>query len=183
MLKKNTYKKKHFGFSLIETIIAIAILTLVITGPLKLSSQSIKAASVAKNNFIAANLAQEGIELIRSYRVNNILQGQSWLNDLIDATPSCRISPGCYLDSKTIKTTGPTSNFDAKHCPSVCPQFLIDSNGIYNYSTGSASIFTREILMASIGADAVRVTVTMRWSEHGGAQSLRVDEIMHNWLR
>lgn len=171
------------GFSLIETIIAISIFTIVITGPLTLSSRSLKAASAAKNNFIASMLAQEGIELIRSYRINNVLQGQTWMNDLIDATPSCRLSPGCYVDSKTLRTTGQTQNFDAKHCPSTCPVMLVDSNGIYNYSSGTASIFTRDILMNEVNQNMVRVIVTITWRDHGGAKSLRVEEIMHNWLQ
>lgn len=181
---KTILKNKKYGFTLIETIFAIAILLLVITGPLALSSQSLKAASAAKDNFIAANLAQEGIELIRSYRINNVIQDEGWMNDLIDATPSCRVSPGCYLDAKTIKVTGSSRNFDAKHCPgSVCPPLQIDSNGQYNYSSGATSIFTRTIRLSELLNDKiVRVTVTITWNDKYGSQSLVVEEIMHNWF-
>ena len=155
-----------------------------------LSSHSLRAATDAKNNFIAANLAQEGIELIRSYRINNVIQGSNWLNDLYDATPSCKSNEGCYLDAKYIKETGSTRNFDAKQCPGSgaggCPFFQLDSNGQYNYSSGPSTIFKRKIKLTEITPNTkdlrIRVTVTITWTDKYGAQSLVIEEIMHNWF-
>ncbi|MDO8523506.1 MAG: prepilin-type N-terminal cleavage/methylation domain-containing protein [bacterium] len=171
---KNSSKS---GFSLIETIIAIAILVMVITGPLALSSQSLKAASAAKNNFIVANLAQEGIELIRLYRTNNVLQGRSsWLSDL---SAVCQTT-NCYVDAKNFY--GDNSNFILTQCGGACPVLKIDANGFYNYTVGTNTIFTRTIRLTSISADIERIKVTITWNSNTGGQSLVVEEIMHNWL-
>lgn len=168
--------KNEKGFSLIETMVAITVLVMVITGPITLAANSLKSASVARNNFIAANLAQEGVELIRLYRTNNVIQGRSWLDDILPPGPSeCVSGLGCYIDSKTV-TLG--------KCTGVsCPVLRIDSLGMYNYSTGTNTIFIRTIHINTINADTVRVTVTINWNERFGDQSVVLEEIMHNWIQ
>src|SRR3989338_4478804 len=74
-------KNNNFGFTLLETIVAVSILVTAIVGPFSLASQSINAQGRAKNNLIAANLAQEGLELFRNYRANNILKMLKNAND------------------------------------------------------------------------------------------------------
>lgn len=185
-MKTNKLQLHNLGFTLIETIVAIAILTMVITGPLSLSAQSLKAASAAKNNFLAANLAQEGIELIRFYRTNNMLRCSSncdtaWLNGIINGPPgNCQSGNGCYIAA---------NNFVLNQCsggvyPSGCPLLKIDpANNFYNYTSGTDSIFQRTIKLITINSDTVRVQVTITWAGNGGIQSLTVEEIMLNWLR
>lgn len=178
---------KH-GFSLVETMITISVLVLVITGPLTLASQSLKAASAAKNNFIAANLAQEGIELIRLYRTNNILQGRGWMEGLLPPGPAeCQSANGCYIDARNFilyKCSGPPI-----YSGSNCPLLKADSsNGFYNYTSGNITIFQRTIRLTKIGVtslndDIIRLNVTITWSSNTGMQSLSVEEIILNGLR
>ena len=177
-------KNKKFGFTLVETMVAITVLVMIITGPIALAVQSLKASSIAKNNFIATNLAQEGVELIRLYRANNVLQNQDWLRDLVSAAPDCHVQPGCYVDAAEIKNTANTSSLDVRHCPAGtgCPPLLMDANGFYNYSSGATTIFTRTIFMTAIPSDKVRIISTISWTERFGNQSFSVEEIMHNWL-
>jgi prepilin-type N-terminal cleavage/methylation domain-containing protein len=182
-----------YGFSLIETMIALSILVMVITGPLTLASYSLKSASRAKDNFIAANLAQEGIELIRHYWTNNIIQcsvncDTAWLDDLRSPGPAeCQTGKGCYIDAKNINGDG--TQFILNKCTgSSCPPLNIDTGGFYNYSavtgTNKVSNFTRTIIITPITPDvSARVRVEITWKEHGGTQSLVVEEIIFNWLR
>ena len=64
-MKVNHSKKA--GFTIIETLVAIAILMIAISGPLVVATKSLTAATRAKNQSVASFLAQEGMELIRNH--------------------------------------------------------------------------------------------------------------------
>ncbi|OGG64259.1 hypothetical protein A3J11_00300 [Candidatus Kaiserbacteria bacterium RIFCSPLOWO2_02_FULL_55_12] len=61
------------GFTLIETLVAITILTLAISGPLFTANRAIVAAENARDQLTALYLAQEGIEYVRMMRDNSYL--------------------------------------------------------------------------------------------------------------
>lgn len=61
------------GFTLIETMIAVTILTLAMAGPLFTASRAIVAAETARDQLAASYLAQEGIEYARMMRDNQYL--------------------------------------------------------------------------------------------------------------
>ena len=63
MKNKNFIDKYKKGFSLIETMVAIAILLIAIVGPMTLASNSLVASAIAKDQFIASFLAQEDFHL------------------------------------------------------------------------------------------------------------------------
>lgn len=59
------------GFTLIETIVAIALIIGAAMGPFTLTARGIFGSKTIKNKLVAANLAQEGIEIIRRIRDSN----------------------------------------------------------------------------------------------------------------
>lgn len=67
------YAIENKGFTMIETIIAFGVLTAAIIGPVALVAVSFSRAQSSQNKLIATNLAQEGIELVRAIRENNII--------------------------------------------------------------------------------------------------------------
>ena len=56
------------GFTLVETLIAIAILLIAVVGPISLIGDALHKLYYAKDQMIAINLAQEGIEVVRQRR-------------------------------------------------------------------------------------------------------------------
>jgi type IV pilus modification protein PilV len=70
-MKKNKKIQTKKGFSLVEVLVSILVLSFGIVGISSLMMQNIKASVEAKNQIIAAELAQEGIELVRNMRDNN----------------------------------------------------------------------------------------------------------------
>src|SRR3989344_3040419 len=61
------------GFTLLETIVALAVITAAVVGPVVLITSGLISFGFAKNKLIALNLAQEGLELVRAIRENNVL--------------------------------------------------------------------------------------------------------------
>jgi len=68
--KNHPPNKNEKGFSLLEVIFAMAIITSGIISILSLFSYNLKAETNNKNKLIAAYLAQEGIEVVRQVRDN-----------------------------------------------------------------------------------------------------------------
>src|SRR3972149_102217 len=62
------------GFTLIETLVAISLLSIAIVAPMSLTSQSLTAAYYARDQVTAFNLAQEGLEAVRAFRDGQVLQ-------------------------------------------------------------------------------------------------------------
>ena len=73
-LKTKNYKlKTDAGFTLLEAIVAIFILLVGTTGAMTLISRGIVGLNVSRENLIATNLAQEGLEIIHNIRDTNWL--------------------------------------------------------------------------------------------------------------
>jgi len=98
--KKGKFKKNdQRGFSLIEILIVTVLTTGVFTVIYSFYSSTIKQEVESRYEMIASNLAQEGVEIVRNIRDENIMKGESDM--------STGISPSCYpyFDG----TTGVTS--------------------------------------------------------------------------
>lgn len=61
------------GFTLLESLVAIAILLIAVVGPMSVIGRSLPQSAYARDHAIAVNLAQEGIEAIRQRRDSNML--------------------------------------------------------------------------------------------------------------
>ena len=61
-------KKQNLGQSLIEVVVAVGMIALLLTAVLALISLSVKNSRLAKDRTIAVGLAQQGVELMRTYR-------------------------------------------------------------------------------------------------------------------
>ena len=70
-------KSNQSGQTLIETIIAISVLTLALTSGLALAIFSLSSTSRGYNQMVATNLAREGIEVVRMMRDSNWLAGDA----------------------------------------------------------------------------------------------------------
>lgn len=173
---------KH-GFSLVEALVAVSIVVFSVLGPVTLTVFSLKSSSFSKNNLIAGNLAQEGVELVRAKSKSNMLacapscDPDDWLNDFKN---SCfDQAKGCGIDASDLETGD---------CDSASQCFLrFEIDGIYNHGGGSqaqnpTSIFRRVVKLTEINSGIeVKVNVEVSWTERFGTQKIIVEENMFNW--
>lgn len=153
------------GFSLLEVIVAIFIITIGIAGTLNLMSFSISSVAVAKSQVVAASLAQEGLEVVRAIRDNNWLQDMAWNSGLDTCSSGCRVQ---YNSSGLIS-------------PGTNPVLKIDSNGVYQYGSGTDTIFRRKITITNIDSNQIKVVSEVTWNERGRSFSVSAEVRLYNW--
>jgi prepilin-type N-terminal cleavage/methylation domain-containing protein len=80
-----TAKTSH-GFTLVETLVAIAVLLLIIIGPISAAQKGIQQAYYANEQASAVFLAQEAIEGVRERRDDRALQAWNSPSSMLDTS-------------------------------------------------------------------------------------------------
>lgn len=188
--------KLSTGFTLIETMIAVTILTFAVAGPMFTASRAIIAVQNARDQLTASYLAQEGIEYMRWMRDNEYLSAYraggadvsstAW-NAFLSGAGSASIaqcrSSTCTLDPARIMGTG--SGFSLLPCSGAACTPLYLANGIYTQQSGIAGArltpYTRTIQAVSVTASDVRIVSTVSWTYHGIPYNVTIADHLTPW--
>jgi len=164
--------KSGGGFTLIEAITAIFLMTVGIVGVSGLISQLIVSSTIASQKLTAAYLAQEGIEIVRNVRDTNWLEMDTWDRGL--NTAECQA--GCEADYTFTNQTDPfLPSFGAG-------RFLnITGNGFYGYSADRPTIFKRKITITKPEGHILEIKVQISWEERGRPHQLTARANLYNW--
>lgn len=157
-------EKLNKGFTLVEALVALVVLTVALGPALVLTSNVSSTAAAVKNNLIAANLAQEGVEVVRGIRDTNWFLGNAFDNGLADGI--YRVEWGSNF------VIGLGSD-----------PFIKETNGLYNYSgSGTDTIFKRTITISKINASELRVISEVIWTERGARdRNIKAESHLFNW--
>ncbi len=167
------------GFTFIETMVAITILTVAIAAPMSLATKSLSSAYYARDQIAAFHLAQEAIESIRHVRDGNILKNALGTQvDLLQGVPS---TSG---DAFTVDTR----NDSMSPCPlNGCP--TLKSNGeLYGYENAPEWVptrFTRSVRATSLEGttDEIRITVNVSWQTSGfRTRDFTISNNLYRWV-
>lgn len=152
------------GMTLIETLVAITILSVAIVAPMSLTMQSLASAYYARDQIVASNLAQEAIESVRAARDSNILRLA-----LNDPDPTC--TPTTLLCGfPTIGIDGVDFIIDTRTnemtpCNGTCPRLQTDPDqSLYGYQSGWGDTAYRRTIHAEFldeSQNEIRLTVTV----------------------
>ena len=170
----NNIFKKEKGFTLIEMIISIMIITIGVLGAYSAVLKYTKNTQQARENLIAVYLCQEGIEIIKNIRDSNWISGEDWHEGL----GIC--ASGCEIDYEKKGGDGVTDGLTVWSSPG---NFLyIDATtGLYKYEHTSSDIETpwnRKIIIDTIGSlDSAKITVEVEWN----SKLMIVKENIYNW--
>lgn len=93
-----TYSNAKSGFTILETLVAVTILMLAIVGPLTVSQKSLVASTYAKDQIIAAYLAQDAMEFLKNARDTQVSAGlfSNWVSTY---SSLCTIANPCSIDT------------------------------------------------------------------------------------
>ena len=184
--------KNPRAFTLVETLVAIAVLTISITIPFISAEKALLASYQARDQLVASSLAQEGVEFIRSVRDSNAIAiyygaSRTWLAGF-DGTQ------GPYATYANCTAAGAFCAVDASY-PSIisCSGMAcsnhpvdVDSNGWYNQTGhisggGYVTQFFRAVQFTNVNAHEEKVTVTVTWTTAHVAHTVQVVDYLDNW--
>jgi len=187
-MEKSNNSTINKGFTILEVIVAIFLLTVGIFGSYALITQTIFSSTQVSEKLIASYLAQEGIEIVRNIRDTNWLERledpvHPWDEGLTNCSGSCNgtTGNGCIVDYN--HSYDPADPYHP-----VLPQYTgvdvlnIDNSGFfYVYSVGTPTKFKRKVVINPNGSDILNVCVYVEWQEKGITHSTMVREDLYQW--
>ncbi len=182
--------KTRGGFTLLETIVAVAILMVAIGSAFGLAPEGLVGARFAKNQTTATYLAQEVLESIHNARDNAMYFSPSedplnWLSGFAQC-----IGVKCTINAIDLVFTP---------CSATCPPLkaVTTSDGGSAYGNGGffdsdpsvvSTIFTRSVTVqkvqnTTIGRDDTEalVTVSVTWKEGSVTKDTRIEDTIFDW--
>lgn len=160
-MKKTKIKNQNSGFTLIETLVAIAILAIAIVGPLSIANKGLFSSLYSRDQITAYYLAQDAMEFIRNTRDSNLLNGYSWDSSI---KGQCGDGKTCQVDT----TSGVIQDCSTISNPANCGLLYRNINsGLYNSvnSGNDEQIFTRTIQYSEVSSGSEgRISITVSWN-------------------
>ncbi len=160
------------AFSLIETIVVLFIISTGLLGILSLIIQNIQSQDYNKNNLIAYQLAQEGIELARKAR-------DSGWREAPKKPIWWKLPAGLYY--MDYRDDAPHNYLSSQSAASLLKQ---DAQGFYFHdiaSTATSSGFSRIITITAVNAHSVNVNSRVTWSERNRQASYDLNTVLYDW--
>ncbi|MBP6858335.1 MAG: prepilin-type N-terminal cleavage/methylation domain-containing protein [Candidatus Pacebacteria bacterium] len=167
-IRKHTTHRSITGaraFTLVETLVAVAILMIAIAGPLVIATKGLTAALYSKNQMIASFLAQESMEVVKNIHDNNIYDADDIAAQWLTGIGSCTENDPCDAN-------GIGSYMISTDCPSEgCPVYYSDDDGYTSDSSagGTMTEFSRKFYLENVGGThlmpEVQAHVTVNWMQ------------------
>ena len=172
-------KRGRSAFTLLETVTVLFIISVGLIGVLSLTIKSANVQNENKNLFIASQLAQEGLELVRNVRDTN------W----ILSTSSAPIAWDRYIEGNASGQRYridyvnfiPTSVNDISEAR-LQRQSTGSEAGFFLHDSGQPdSIFSRLITITSSTSTAETVSSLVVWEENGKVSTYKLETMLYDW--
>lgn len=172
------YKK---GFTIIETLVAIAILMISIAGPLTIAEKGYNAGILARDQVIAAYLAQDALEYIKNIKDNNLMASppRNWLMELTSGNSCDYESSVCSVDTVSGNPNAPGGSLAIciPSDPISCLLYLGDNGYTHNSSGTIATKYSRYFYIDTGGqaynvANLANLVVVVKWTGIGGVDNI-----------
>lgn len=183
------------GFTIIELIISIFILSVAVVGIFSAFSMMNILTSDAADRLVATYLSQEGMEIIRNIRDTNWLNMDAGVSG-VEWASGINCTQGCEAD---YTTTGSGSKYVIPY--SGAGDYLnINTDGFYGYAPGVTTKFKRKITVTSV-ADGnnksdyiIKVVTQVSWDEKatilnsgnlaavcGASNCITAEGVLYDW--
>jgi prepilin-type N-terminal cleavage/methylation domain-containing protein len=177
VMYKNIFSKFNStpskAFTLIETMVSLMMISVALLGIYAAIAKYTQQTKQVKENYIASLLGQEGIEIIRNLRDTNWITGgrAAFSTGLISSNCNVDGTGGWRVDYLATSTADLVSN-----TAPVPYLYTNDTNGFYNYTSGTVTPYKRQICVVEDG-DILHVSVVIYWTSH----STTIKEDLYNW--
>jgi Tfp pilus assembly protein PilV len=158
---KYNIKKLISGFTILEVVISIGIITVGLLGVSSLVLQNIQVEVNNRDYLIASMLAQEGLELVRNIRDVNCYNNRNWKNGEAAGSANDIVQGGNYIISKDGNINNSITNINNAGAR------LNIVSGFYDHGAGVASPFYRLISVSNDAADYITASSTIKWQVRG----------------
>lgn len=189
----NKIIKNQKGFTLIETLVAVAIFAFAITGLIAITAGGVANTNFVKNKFTAGYLALEGAEMVHNIRDTvSISDPAGGWGSILTALENCISPEFCYIEPFTLD---PADILQPIPCGNQgCPLLTYNQDTAqFNYGGSNGldsftSIFRRTITVEEVQpADSsdpdseIRVTSTVDWTQGVKPHSVSYSYNLKNW--
>jgi hypothetical protein len=177
--KDNHYKNRR-GEILIEAIVAISIITVGLLGTFELLSRSLSLNRVVGDQYAAANLATEGIEVVKNLIDNNLLQGSVWNTGIGNGVYEIMYNDTALVRQLSSSAADCTINFIQQNA-----NFLMfdSATHLYGYSLPTQTNYKRAICVETMGGgDELKINSVVTWTSRGGVNlNINLEDHFFNW--
>ena len=174
MIKISINLSNNKGATLVEAMVAVLILSLGLIPAFTVILLASNFSSTIKNNLIAANLAQEGVEVVRALRDENWLSGGCF-GGACGSTSPVGVWIVQWDSSWAVSGNNPQpvgSN----------PILNLDTNGLYTYGPGVPTIFSRKVTITEpVPGVELMVIIEVSWPERNKTQTITAESHLYNW--
>lgn len=176
-------RKNNKGFSILEVVVALYIITMGLIGVLALVVQNIQAEYINTKTLVASQLAQEGLELVRNIRDTNWLINANW-KDCDSAGSNCDIvqsaggntTYGIYLDYSTNNIIIDATINSIDNAP-----LYINGNGFYTHVVFAETTAFYRLITVTDGGDYLVVECQVRWQTGKGSHDYKAETYLYDW--
>lgn len=158
------------GQTLVELMIAMSVMSIGFLAVFAVLSQTLGMNKIVANQYIAAHLATEGIEVVKNISDSNVVRGDVWNASLSSD------KFGVQYDSETLDEVN--KNWANRK---LTLNFNPDT-GIYSYGAGKPTNFVRTITINNISPNEIQVNSEVKWRDKGGVElSINLEDRLFNW--
>lgn len=173
----SNYKNKENdkGFSIMEVIISVGIVSFAFVGIMSVFASNVRVEIANRDKITAAYLVQEGMEVIKQTRDNNWFAGDAWDTDLSNNVNQTIVLNNPYNISQGWNVVQASASTE------VCRRNIyLSDNGTYVQSDSCSSIpvawkltkFTRIISIEKLVADQIKVTVVVTYGTNNSVRAI-----------
>ena len=182
------YESKR-GFTILESLVAIFVLSLAISGAFSAVRQSLHQSILSKDEVKAFYLAQEVMEIVRNKRDTNQLAFISdgttnWLTGITsNASDNCYFGKVCSIDASSYNFVSLGSTYCGSSWGSCQNLRQNQTDFRYGYNIAWANTnFKREVMLESVNGDEISMTVRITWTKGMITKEFKVKTHLFKWI-
>ena len=177
MNKKITDKK---GQILIESLVAISVIIIGLLGIFDLLSRSLSLNRTVGDQYIASNLAAEGIEIIKNIIDSNSVDELPWNNGISNGLYEIVYNDSTPNISRQISSD--PNNCTVDFINQNDPNFLTldETTGLYGYGLPKTTSYKRIVCINNL-TDEIKVSSIVTWNSRGASFDINLEDHFFNW--